>query len=111
MVQKKPKDTKKRQKSDTPAIEEHVSTAPEHSEASAQAGALEKKAKPQAPRSRAIRIIGKAAKVMFLYMPLGLIVLVVLAIAGLSMYLTPKRAERLIVEQFNARSRCGSSGF
>jgi hypothetical protein len=104
MVQKKPKETKKRQKSETFAIEEHVSNVPEHVEESAQAESQETNAKPQTSRSRAIRIIGKAGKVMFLYVPLGLIVLVVLAIAGLSMYLTPQRAERLIVEQFNARS-------
>lgn len=59
---------------------------------------------PRRVRSRSLRIAGKAAKIIFLYIPLALILLVIIAVAGLSIYLTPQRAERLIVEQFNARS-------
>lgn len=54
-------------------------------------------------RWKALRYVLKAVKIIFLYIPISILLLVIIALTGISLYLTPHRAERLIVEQFNAR--------
>ncbi|MCX7678433.1 MAG: AsmA family protein [Spirochaetes bacterium] len=55
-------------------------------------------------RVKKSRIVFKVAKILLLYVPLCVLFFAIIGIAGLSIYLTPQRAEKLIVEQFNARS-------
>ncbi len=113
MAEKKKQKSGKNKESDISTIRsipgEHVGTfsestsadGPETPEAVPEGGPK----KTGAPgRSLGVRILIRTAKIIFLWVPIALITIVALALIILTLYLTPARVEKLIVEKFNSMS-------
>ncbi len=66
--------------------------------------APKKKAADKSARGLPARIAIRTAKALFVWTPLVLVALLILVFAGLKIYLTPERVERLIVSGFNQNS-------
>ncbi len=104
MIEKKRKkdSRKKSNTADDSAVSRHIETERASEQAHEETAPVSQPSTH--PGFRALRIVAKGAKIVLLYIPLAIISLVVIAVAGLSLYLTPQRAEQIIVAQFNARS-------
>ncbi|MDY6967329.1 MAG: hypothetical protein SVR08_01560 [Spirochaetota bacterium] len=55
-------------------------------------------------RSLIMRIMLKSLKIMFIWLPLSIIILVIIALFALKIYLSPERVENLITSNFNQMS-------
>ena len=55
-------------------------------------------------RSLPVRVLLKSLKILLLWLPAGIITLLVLVLLGAKLYLSPERVERLIIENFNNKS-------
>jgi len=70
----------------------------------AASGGKQKNPKKKKKRSRAVRILFKALRIIFLWIPLVIIVLLFITLIAVDIFLSPARVEKLAVENFNKMS-------